>query len=90
VSRRDDDVDGGPLWNASTAQEIVTVIAEDLEAGLLTPAEAMELTDRVGARVVPATDVPIVSEQERGPTGLHHRALTASVNPRAGLRGGLV
>lgn len=41
---------GGVLWSAATAREIVAVIAEDAQAGLLSLSEAMDLIDRVRGR----------------------------------------
>lgn len=59
--------DRGVLWSASTAREIVTVIAEDVENGLLGRAEAMDLIDRVRARAGPVQDNP-----DQPTLGIHH------------------
>jgi len=40
----------GVLWSVTVAHDIVAVIAEDAATGLLLPAEAMDLIDRVRAR----------------------------------------
>ena len=41
------------LWSHATALEIVTVFAQDAEAGKLTPAEAREMIARVWQRTAP-------------------------------------
>jgi len=44
----------GVLWSAVTAREIVAVIVEDADVGLLLPTDATDLIDRVWARATPA------------------------------------
>lgn len=50
-------VEGTPprvvLWSRATAEEIVAVLAENAETGVLAPAEAAGLIDRVWQRAGP-------------------------------------
>lgn len=48
----------GALWSVATAREIVQVIAEDVEVGLVAPDQAIDLIDRVRSRAKPALGSP--------------------------------
>ena len=48
----------GVLWSTATARDIAAFLIEDVEAGLLAPAEAWDLIARVQARAAPTTPPP--------------------------------